>query len=61
MSDKWIIIVGTVGSGIEKAVGPFDTERNARDFGIGHAGEDRYDDWLSMPLTPAADEEEEDG
>jgi hypothetical protein len=46
MSDKWIIIVGTVGRGIEKAVGPFDTERNARDFAIGHAGEDRYDDWL---------------
>ena len=40
----------------------FDTERSARNFAVGHAGEDRYDDWLSMPLTaPADEEEEEDG
>ncbi len=58
-AEQWIIVVGTVGN-LEKIVGPFDTESAAREFAIGYSGEDRYDEWLSMPLTAPADEEEED-
>jgi tetrahydromethanopterin S-methyltransferase subunit A len=57
-TEKWIIVVGTIGN-LEKIVGPFDTEDAAREFAIGYSGEDRYDDWLSMPLTAPADEEDE--
>lgn len=55
----WIIVVGTLGN-LEKVVGPFDTESGAREFAHGYSSEDRYEDWLSMPLTAPADEEEED-
>ena len=59
LPEQWIILVSMVGN-LEKVA--FDTERNARDFAVGHAGENRHDDWLSMPLTaPADEEEEEDG
>jgi hypothetical protein len=63
MSDtetKWIIVVGTVGN-LEQVVGPFDSEDDARQFAIGNTGEDRYEGWLSMPLTaPTAGGEDED-
>ena len=57
---QWIIVVGTVG-GLEKIVGPFDTESAARQFAHGNSGEDRYEGWLSMPLTAPADEEPAEG
>jgi hypothetical protein len=59
MSDtaKWVIVVGTLGN-LEKVVGPFPTESDAREFAVGHAGEDRYEGWVSMPMTAPADEEE---
>jgi hypothetical protein len=56
-AEQWIVLVSTVGDREKVA---FDTERNTRDFAVGHAGKDRYDDWLSMPLTAPADEEEEE-
>jgi hypothetical protein len=65
MSDKivselaqWVIVAGRALTYLEKVVGPFDTESDACDFAVGHAGEDRYEDWVSMPMTAPADEEE---
>jgi hypothetical protein len=57
-ADQWVLVVGTVGN-LDQIVGPFDTESDAREFAHGYSGEDRYDEWLSMPLTAPADEEDE--
>jgi hypothetical protein len=57
---QWIILVGSL-DGIEKAVGPFPTEREARAFAIGYGGEDRYEDWISMAMIAPADDDNDDG
>ncbi len=55
---QFVIVVGELITGVDRVYGPFPTEAEAREWGHGYSGEDRFEQtWFSMPLSDPDDEE----
>jgi hypothetical protein len=56
---QFAIVVGTLMDGIAHVVGPFPDESTARQWVFGDAGEDRFENWFSIPIVTPTDIEVE--
>ena len=58
---QFAIVVGDLLRGIAAVYGPFSDRSTVRQWAHGDHGEDRFENWLSLPLiTPTDDAGEED-